>query len=95
MDSLRQDLRFAVRQIRRSPGVTLVAILSIALGIGANTLVFSFVRALLLAPLPFAEPDRLVSIRTTTSVPNVMVGALPWADYAELPGATPTSPASG
>jgi putative ABC transport system permease protein len=90
MDSLRQDLRFAVRQIRRSPGVTLVPILSIALGIGANTLVFSFVRALLLAPLPFAEPDRLVSIRTTTSVPNVMVGALPWADYAELPGATTT-----
>lgn len=70
--------------------MALVAILSIALGIGANTLVFSFVRALLLSPLPFAEQERLVAVRTTSSVDSVMAGTLPWADYAELPGATTT-----
>src|SRR2546423_12339 len=62
MESLIRDTRFALRTMMKKPGFTAVAIIIMALGIGANTAIFSLVRAVLLRPLPFADPDRVVMV---------------------------------
>src|SRR5688572_33011533 len=64
MDHLLQDIRHAFRALQRAPGFTLAAVLSLGLGIGANTAIYTVYHAALLEPLPVSEPDQLVHLKT-------------------------------
>lgn len=87
VDSVLRDLRHALRGLSRRPGFTLVAVLSLALGIGANTGVFSLVNAVLLRPLPVERPDELVEVYTGDS-DGYPYATSSWPDVVDLREAT-------
>jgi putative ABC transport system permease protein len=84
METLVQDLRFAARILIKSPGFTSVAVLCLALGIGANTTIFSVVNAVFLRPFPSAEPDRIVALHGTQMRNKVERGPVSWLDFQDF-----------
>src|SRR6202521_1424098 len=78
MPAIVDNLRYAVRQLRKTPGFTLVCLLTLGLGIGANTAVFSVMNAVLLRSLPVADPARVVYLRTSN--PPQGTGTVGWND---------------
>src|SRR6476619_1995712 len=84
MDTLLQDIRFAVRMLFKSPGFTAVAIISLALGIGANTAVFSVVNAALLKTLPYQTPESLVLVWGEDKAAGSSRGQISATDVADF-----------
>lgn len=89
MEGVWQDLRYAARTLLRAPGFTAVAVLTLALGIGATTAMFSAVDGVLLRPLPFTEPDRLVQLYSANPADAITTGNLSPPDFEDLQRSVP------
>jgi putative ABC transport system permease protein len=83
MDTLRQDLKYGIRMLARSPAFAAVAVLTLALGIGANTAIFTIVYGVLLRPLPFPEPDRIVQLAETYQRQSDEMDVT-WSEFEQL-----------
>ena len=84
MDTLIQDIRFGIRMLLKSPGVSIIATIALALGIGANTAIFSVVNAVLLRPLPFPNSEALMSVFSTNRERGVLHGSFSYPDFFDL-----------
>src|ERR1700684_1614954 len=83
MGTLYQDLRFAIRQLRKAPSFTATAVLTLALGIGANTAIFSLVNSLLLKPLPVPKPEQIATlVRRESNGP--LQRTFSWNEYKQV-----------
>src|SRR5882672_6347908 len=86
MQTLWQDLRYGMRMLTKSPGFTAIAVLTLALGIGANSSIFSLINAVLLRPLPFKDPGRLVAVwerRASSNAANLPISAHEFAAWRD------------
>jgi len=81
MTGLLQDLRYAVRQFAKVPGLTALVVITIALGVGANTALFSVVNGVLLNPLPYPQPEQLVALRESKA--NFQFGTIPYPNFRD------------
>ena len=95
LDELRQDLHYAFRSLRSAPGFTAVALLTLALGIGANTAIFSVVRGVLLQPLPFRDTERLVRVWHAQPSGGVEQGSFSEPDFLDLRAETKVAESMG
>src|SRR5262244_1942885 len=84
MNTILQDIRFGLRMLLKSPSISIVATIALALGIGANTAIFSVVNAVLLRPLPFPDPDSLVSVFETDTQRGQIRGSHSYPNFMDL-----------